>query len=242
MTLRIPVVEVHHITAAEWAGSIGIGCFIVGSLPKNLLPRFVARKVIGVVVSVGRLMPDQFHKPLFSSAFDLEHHCPLQRAQPIVDQKERHKDRRNTDRHEPFIADVTGGMKDEALGRKLIIKLFDQRLECRPLEPQTELGDAALEKLFVTQRCPIGRFHLAHGITGKETVTPSNEKRRDYLLPKLVQILNKRHCCSVDALNLRIRRFDNKIFVRRMCPTAMTKTEMSGGFVQRSAGENITRP
>ena len=33
---------------------------------------------------------------------------------------------------------------------------------------------AALEKLFVTQRCPIGRgFHFAHGITEKGPVTPS---------------------------------------------------------------------
>jgi hypothetical protein len=51
-------------------------------------------------------------------------------------------------------------MKDESLGRKLIIKLFDQRLERRPLEPQTELGDAALEKLLIVQRCPINRFHF----------------------------------------------------------------------------------
>src|SRR6267154_1801702 len=102
----------------------------------------------------------QKSSPIFCSTFDLEHHCPLQRAQPIVDQKERHKDSRNTDRHEPFIADVTARMKDEPLGRKLIIKLFDQRLECRPLEPQTELGDAALEKLLIVQRRPINRFHF----------------------------------------------------------------------------------
>ena len=94
------------------------------------------------------------------SAFDFEHHRALERAQPVVDQKERHKDRRNTDRHEPFIADVTGRMKDEPLGRKLIVKLFDQRLECRPLEPQTELGDAAFEKLLIVQRRPINCFHF----------------------------------------------------------------------------------
>src|SRR4029078_4604705 len=139
---------------------VGIWRFIVGSLPKHLRPLFVARKVVGVVVGVRSLVPDQFHKPLFSSAFDLEPHCPLERAQPIVHQKEWHKDRRYTYGHEPFIADMTGRMKDKALGRKLIIELFDQRFDGCPLEPQSELRDAALEKLLIVQRWPINRFHF----------------------------------------------------------------------------------
>ena len=63
-------------------------------------------------------------------------------------QEKRHEDRRDADRHEPFVADVAGWMKNQALCRKLIVKLFDQRLERRPLEPQPELGDAAFEKLL----------------------------------------------------------------------------------------------
>ena len=73
------------------------------------------------------------------------------RAQPVVHEKKRNEDRRNTDRHEPFIADVTRRMKHQSLRRKLVVKLLDERLERRALEPQPELGDAAFEKLLVAQ-------------------------------------------------------------------------------------------
>ena len=85
------------------------------------------------------------------SPFDFEHHCPLQRPQPIVHEKKRNEDGRDTDRHEPFIADVTGRMKGESLGRKLVVELPDQRFQRRALEPQTERGDAAFEKFLVAQ-------------------------------------------------------------------------------------------
>ena len=61
-----------------------------------------------------RLVPDQFHEPLRRPALDFEHHRLLQRAQPVVHEKKRHEDRRDADRHEPFIADVTGRMKRPA--------------------------------------------------------------------------------------------------------------------------------
>src|SRR5207244_9696574 len=50
-----------------------------------------------------------------------------------------------------------------------------ERFECRALEPQAKIGDAAFEKFLVTQRCPIGSLHLAHGITAGNAVTPSRE-------------------------------------------------------------------
>jgi hypothetical protein len=34
-----------------------------------------------------------------------------------------------------------------------------------------------LEKILVAERCPISRFHLAHGITGRGGVTPSQVLR-----------------------------------------------------------------
>src|SRR5437763_15013702 len=68
--------------------------------------------------------------------------------------------RHNANWYEPYIVEVTARMKEDPHVRKLIIKLFDQRLECRPLEPQTELGDAALEKLLIVQRRRINRFHF----------------------------------------------------------------------------------
>ncbi len=73
---------------------------------------------------------------------------PLQRAQPVVDEKKRNENRRDADGHEPFIANMTGRMKREALGRKLVVKLPDERLQRRALKPQTELGDAALEEIL----------------------------------------------------------------------------------------------
>ena len=72
-------------------------------------------------------------------------------AQPVVDEKKRHEDRRDADRHKPFIADVTGRMKGQPLGRKLVVKLPDERFERRALEPQAELGDPALEQFLVAQ-------------------------------------------------------------------------------------------
>ena len=66
-------------------------------------------------------------------------------------EKKRHEDRRDADRHEPFIADVTRRMKHQPVRRKLVVKLLDERFERRALEPQAELGDAAFEKFLVAQ-------------------------------------------------------------------------------------------
>src|SRR5204863_7441420 len=148
----------------------------------------------------------------------------------------------NTDRHEPIIADVTGRMKDEALGRKLIVKLFDQRLEYCPLEPQPELGDAALEKLFVTQRCPIGRFHLAHGITGEETVTPSNE--RGARLPTSRAGIDTEQTTSLprrclDCNNGRQLRFAANEFVFRICFRRESPDYARGTFISTKNDLNI---
>ena len=96
-------------------------------------------------------MSHQLHKPLFRSSLDLEHHRPLQRAQPVVDEKKRHEDRRNTNRHEPFIADVGWRMKRKPVYRKLLVELSDERLQCCSLEAQAKRGDPALEKFLVAQ-------------------------------------------------------------------------------------------
>src|SRR6266404_1124073 len=118
------------------------------------------------------LVPHQFHEPLRHLTLDFEHHLPLQHAEPIVDEKERNEDRWDPDRHEPFIANMGWWMKHQSLCRELIVKLSDEWLERRALEPQPKLGNTTLEKLLVAQCCPISRFHLAHGITGKSAVTP----------------------------------------------------------------------
>src|SRR5438552_10848273 len=151
MTLRVPILEMHDIAPTKRARSVSVRRFFARRRSKNLLPLFFARKLIGVGVSMPRLVPHQFHKPLARAALDLEHHRPLQRAQPVIDEKKRHEDRRNADRHEPFIADVTWRMKRESLSRKLVVKLPDEWFERRALEPQAELGDAAFEKILVAQ-------------------------------------------------------------------------------------------
>ena len=73
--------------------------------------------MVGVIVSVRRLVSDQFHEVLGRFAFDFEHHFPFQRTQPIVHEEKRHKNRRDPNRHKPFIADVTTRMKDEPFRR-----------------------------------------------------------------------------------------------------------------------------
>src|SRR5262245_9706877 len=47
---------------------------------------------------------------------------------------------------------------------------------------------------------------------------------------------------AVDALYLRIRRFDKKVLVRRGLSTAVTKSEVSGRKAQRRSGEDIPGP
>jgi hypothetical protein len=63
--------------------------------------------------------------------------------QPVVREKERDEDRRDADRHEPFIAEVTRRMKGEALLCELVVELLHQRLELRAVELEAELGDFA---------------------------------------------------------------------------------------------------
>ena len=105
--------------------------------------------MVGVVVSMRRLVADQFHEVIGSFAFDFEHHFPFQRPQPVMHEKKRNENRGNPDRHKPFIADVTARMKDESFRRKLVVQLLNQWLEGRPLKSQPELGDADLEQLLV---------------------------------------------------------------------------------------------
>src|SRR5205823_12696300 len=149
MTLRIPVFEMHDVAAAERARPVSVRRHLARRRPENLPPHFLPRKLVGIGVGVPRLMSHQLHKPLFRSALDLEHHRPLQRPQPVVDEKKRHEDRRNANWHEPFITDVTRRMKHKTVGRKLLVELPDELLECSALEAQAELGDTALDKFLV---------------------------------------------------------------------------------------------
>ena len=64
-------------------------------------------------------------------------------------EKKRDEDRRDANWHEPFIANVTRWMKYEPVRRKLVVELPDKRFECRALEPQAQLGNAAFEKILV---------------------------------------------------------------------------------------------
>ncbi len=113
MALRIPVVEIHDITAAERARLIKTRRLFARRPPESLLPLFFPRQLIGIAVGMRRLMPHQFHEPLGRPALDLEHHRLFQRAQSIVDEKKGNENRRDADRHEPFIADVTGRMQHQ---------------------------------------------------------------------------------------------------------------------------------
>src|SRR5262245_3138459 len=111
MTLRVPIVEIHHITVTEWMRVIKIRGLIARGASKGLLPPFLFRNPIGIAVGVCCLMPHQFHEPLLGPALDLEHHRLFQRPKPVVNKKEWNKNRRNANRYKPFITDVTSGMK-----------------------------------------------------------------------------------------------------------------------------------
>src|SRR6266516_6852519 len=60
------------------------------------------------------------------------------------------------------------------------------------------------------------------------------------LLRQLVEIFYERHHGAIESLYFRVRRFDDVIFVRRMCARTVTETEMSGGKFRGIAGKDVT--
>src|SRR4051812_30612269 len=76
-----------------------------------------------------------------------------------MDKEERDKNRGDTDRDEPLVADVARRHERQTLGGKLIVKLLDQRLELRAFELQSKRGNSPFEQLFLGQRGPFRRIH-----------------------------------------------------------------------------------
>src|SRR5436309_13010283 len=145
MPLCVPIYKIYDVTATERTRPVSVRRFLLRSMAKQLSPFFLSSEPIGIHVSVTRLVSHQFHEPLRRSAFHFEHHRALQRTQPLVDEKKRNENRRDTDRYEPFIANVTWRMKHQALYRKLVVKLPNKWFECRALKLQGERGNAAFE-------------------------------------------------------------------------------------------------
>src|SRR5438093_13472843 len=73
-----------------------------------------------------------------------------------------------------------------------------------------------------------------------DSASTEHEPQFEILLRQLVEIFDKRHYRAIESLYLRVRRFDDVIFVRRMCARAVTETEMSGGKFQGIAGKDVT--
>src|SRR5436305_15335424 len=138
MALRVPILKVNDVTTAEWAWPVSVRCFFPRCLPETILPFFPTRQLITVHVSVPGFMSHQLHEPLRRPPLNFEHHRALERAQPVVHQKEWNENRRDADWNEPFIADMAGWLKHQAFCRKLVVQLSDQRLQRRTLEPQSE--------------------------------------------------------------------------------------------------------
>ena len=159
MALSVPVIQMHDVRAAEGARPIELRSFFGRSAAKNALPFAFFIKLIGVEVSVGGFVAHQAHEPIGSFAFDFENHFAFEFAQAFVGEEKRDEDRRNANRHEPFVADVAGRLKGQAFLRKLLVKLLDERLEFRAFELEAELRDAFFQQLFVCKIHPIGRLH-----------------------------------------------------------------------------------
>src|SRR5947199_9558351 len=62
----------------------------------------------------------------------------------------------------------------------------------------------------------------------------------EILLRQVVEIFDERHYRAIESLYFRVRRFDDVIFVRRMCAGAVTEPEMSGRELERFAGKDIS--
>src|SRR5207244_1304275 len=56
---------------------------------------------------------------------------------------------------------------------------------------------------------------------------------------QLEQVFDERHHRAIESLNLRIRRFNDVIFVRRVRAAAVTQSEMSRGELEWFARENV---
>src|SRR6516162_712539 len=60
-------------------------------------------------------------------------------------------------------------------------------------------------------------------------------------LRQLVEIFDERHGRAVKSLYFRVCRFDDVVLIRRVCSTAMTESEMTGGKLQRFTCEHVAR-
>ena len=76
----------------------------------------------------------QSHKPFLRLALNFQDHFALQPPQPVVHEKERDEDRRDSDRTKPLVTDKTWRLKRETFHREFVIELLDQRLPLRPLQ------------------------------------------------------------------------------------------------------------
>ena len=159
MALRIPVVQVHHVGPAVGARPVKLWRFVGRGQPERALPLPFPVELIRVGIGVSRFVAHQAHKPLGRFSFDLEHHPALEFPQPLVHEKERNENRRDADRDEPFVADMTGRVKHQALMRQLGVELLNERVQGRALQLQAELRDSFLQQLVVAQVEPIGGFH-----------------------------------------------------------------------------------
>ena len=62
-------------------------------------------------------MSHQLHEPLGRLSFDLEHHSPLERPQPIMREKKRNENGWDANWHKPFVTDMARRMKHESTRR-----------------------------------------------------------------------------------------------------------------------------
>src|SRR5437588_267544 len=130
---------------------IGDEWFVPIGIPAIFVPFFLVHDRLRALERTMMLEVEGGTKEWFMKLMRHEAGHAYTYAYQLTRKKKRHENRRDTDRHEPFVADVASRMKHESVRRKLVVELFDARLERRALEPQAELGDAAFEKFLVAQ-------------------------------------------------------------------------------------------
>ncbi len=137
--------------------------------PKHCCQRLFFLHFVGIAIGVGCFMPHEFHEPLLGSALDFQHHGPLERAQPVMHQIKGDENCRDPDGHKPFVAHVTRRMKGQALARKFVVELFDQRLERCSFEPQAQVSKSeaqgvARHSVTPNRKAPLGaRYQRRRG-------------------------------------------------------------------------------
>jgi hypothetical protein len=114
---------------------------------------------------MARFVPQEFHTRCSGSSLDLEHHFLFDVLESEVGEAKRYSNNRLFVGTQPFVGEITRGMKLYAFGIKLIVQIFYKKFQGRIVNRQVKITDFYFQQLFIRKRFPIYLFFVTfHGI------------------------------------------------------------------------------